>query len=37
MIKDHRTSFETGNVDPFMDGDLSEFIKSYLLYSSNNN
>lgn len=37
MIKDHRTSFETGNVDPVMDGDLSEFIKSYLLYSSNNN
>lgn len=37
MIKDHRTSFETGNVDAVMDGDLSEFIKSYLLYSSNNN
>jgi len=37
MIKDHRTGFETGNVDPVMDGDLSEFIKSYLLYSSKNN
>lgn len=34
MIKDHRTGFETGNVDPVMDGDLSEFIKNYLLYSS---
>lgn len=34
LIKDHRTDFETGNVDPVMDGDLSEFIKSYLLYSS---
>ncbi|NIT13429.1 MAG: peptide chain release factor 2, partial [Candidatus Dadabacteria bacterium] len=35
MIKDHRTGYETGNVDPVMDGDLSEFIKSYLLHSSN--
>lgn len=34
MIKDHRTEYETGNVDPVMDGDLSEFIKRYLLYSS---
>ncbi len=31
MIKDHRTGFETGNVEPVLDGDLSEFIKSYLL------
>ncbi|HEY7534364.1 MAG TPA: peptide chain release factor 2 [Thermodesulfobacteriota bacterium] len=34
MIKDHRTGYETGNVEPVLDGDLSEFIKSYLLYSS---
>ncbi|MFA9408356.1 MAG: peptide chain release factor-like protein, partial [Candidatus Dadabacteria bacterium] len=34
MIKDHRTNFETGNVDPVLDGDLSEFIKSYLIYAS---
>jgi peptide chain release factor 2 len=34
MIKDHRTEYETGNVDPVLDGDLSEFIKSYLLYSA---
>lgn len=34
MIKDHRTEFETGNVDPVLDGDLAEFIKSYLIYSS---
>lgn len=30
MIKDHRTGFETGNVEPVLDGDLSEFIKAYL-------
>ncbi len=34
MIKDHRTGYETGNVEPVLDGDLNEFIKSYLLYSS---
>jgi len=37
MIKDHRSGYETGNVDPVMDGDLSEFIKSFLLFSSNHN
>lgn len=34
MIKDHRTDYETGNVDPVLDGDLSEFIKSYLVFTS---
>ena len=34
MIKDHRTEHETGNVDPVLDGDLGEFIKSYLVWSS---
>lgn len=32
MIKDHRTGYETGNVEPVLDGDLSEFIEAYLLY-----
>ena len=27
MVKDHRTSHETGNVDAVMDGDLDPFIK----------
>lgn len=32
MIKDHRTGYETGNVEPVLDGDLSGFIEAYLLY-----
>jgi peptide chain release factor 2 len=31
MIKDHRTNFEVGNVQPVMDGELDEFIKAYLM------
>lgn len=31
MIKDHRTDFEVGNVQPVMDGDLDGFIKAYLM------
>jgi peptide chain release factor 2 len=31
MIKDHRTNFETGNVQPVMDGELDGFIKAYLM------
>ncbi len=30
MVKDHRTGFESGNVDDVMDGNLSGFITSYL-------
>lgn len=30
MVKDHRTSFETGNVDAVMDGDLDGFLRAYL-------
>lgn len=31
MIKDHRTDFETGNIQPVMDGELDGFIKAYLM------
>jgi peptide chain release factor 2 len=31
MIKDHRTDYEVGNVQPVMDGDLDDFIKAYLM------
>ncbi len=30
MVKDHRTSYETGNVDSVMDGELDEFVESFL-------
>ena len=32
MVKDHRTSVETGNVNAVMDGDLDMFIDGYLRY-----
>ncbi len=31
MIKDHRTKFQVGDVDRVLDGDLDDFIKSYLM------
>ena len=31
MIKDHRTGYEVGNVQPVMDGELDDFIKAYLM------
>lgn len=30
MVKDHRTNYETGNVQAVMDGDLDGFIDAYL-------
>lgn len=34
MVKDHRTDFETGNVNAVMDGDLDGFINAYLKHVS---
>ena len=30
-VKDHRTNYQTSNVNAVMDGDIDEFIKAYLM------
>ena len=30
MVKDHRTNFETGNIEAVMNGEIDGFIESYL-------
>jgi len=32
MVKDHRTDFQVGNVTAILDGELDEFIESFLRY-----
>ncbi len=32
MVKDHRTNMEVGNVTRVLDGDIDDFIESYLLH-----
>ena len=34
LVKDHRTNYESGNVQAVMDGDLDGFIYAYLKASS---
>lgn len=36
LVKDHRTNYETGNVEAVMNGEINEFINAYLKYSINN-
>jgi peptide chain release factor 2 len=36
MVKDHRTSEETGNVQAVMDGALDPFMNAYLIWSHKN-
>jgi len=37
LIKDLRTGTETGNVESVLDGDLEDFLKSFLMFNSNQN
>jgi peptide chain release factor 2 len=30
-VKDHRTNYQTSDVQGVMDGDIDEFLKSYLM------
>ena len=34
MVKDHRTSYETGNTTAVMDGEIDEFINSFLIQNA---
>lgn len=36
MVKDHRTNFQTGNVDAILDGELDGFIENYLRHRAKN-
>ena len=33
LVKDHRTSRETGNIDSVMDGKIDDFIRSFLIHN----
>jgi peptide chain release factor 2 len=32
MVKDHRTNFQTGNIQAVLDGEIDDFIENYLRY-----
>jgi peptide chain release factor 2 len=35
LVKDVRTGHESGNVEAIMDGEINEFLKSYLMTFGN--
>jgi len=34
MVKDHRTEYQTGNVQAVMDGEIDDFIQAYLKWKA---
>jgi len=36
LVKDHRTKYETSNIQAVMDGDINDFIRAYLLEKLSN-
>jgi peptide chain release factor 2 len=36
LVKDHRTKYETGNIQAVMDGEIDEFLRQYLLFNAKN-
>ena len=36
LVKDHRTNYEVGNIQAVMDGEIDDFIESYLRYNVKN-
>ena len=36
MVKDHRTKYETSNINNILDGNINEFIRKYLLFKTEN-
>jgi len=36
LVKDHRTKYETSNIDYVLDGDINKFIRSFLLQNIGN-
>jgi len=37
LIKDHRTNYETSNIQKVLDGNIDEYIKQYLLFNMEKN
>jgi peptide chain release factor 2 len=36
LVKDHRTDFQTGNIQAVLDGEIDDFIESYLQFRAKN-
>ncbi len=36
LVKDHRTNYETGNIQAVLDGDINNFVMAYLRYNAKN-